>query len=90
MGVLEDVQKMLDRIPIWKRLGEVPGEVDDLKRRVAELEAKYEGKFPPDVCKYCGERAVRMSHSMPPDDGKGKTRQEWTCAICQQVEIRLA
>ena len=31
MSLLDDVMKVLDRIPIWKRLGEVPSEVDDLK-----------------------------------------------------------
>ncbi|MFH0342813.1 MAG: hypothetical protein ACHBNF_11935 [Chromatiales bacterium] len=58
MGAIDDFLKMLDRIPIWRRLGEVPGEVDDLKRRVAELEQKLNGKWPPDVCEFCGTRAV--------------------------------
>ena len=37
MGIVDDVLKVLDRIPIWKRLQEVPREVDELKKRIAAL-----------------------------------------------------
>jgi hypothetical protein len=30
--IIEDLMKALDRIPIWNCLGEVPAEVDDLKK----------------------------------------------------------
>jgi hypothetical protein len=44
MGLLEDVMKALDRIPVWKRLQGVPAEVDSLKGRIAALEEKLGGK----------------------------------------------
>jgi hypothetical protein len=88
MGVLEDFNKMLERIPIWKRLGEVPGEVDDLKSRVAALEEKLGGKRPPDVCKYCGAQAVRMTGNWGPDN-QGRMQQNWTCGECKEQEVRL-
>ena len=61
MGLIDDILKALDRIPVWRRLNEVPAEVDDLKERVASLEEKLGGKWPPDVCKRCGARTLRMS-----------------------------
>ena len=30
MGIVDDLLKALERIPIWKRLGEVPDEIDEL------------------------------------------------------------
>jgi len=81
MGIVDETLKALDRIPIWRRLGEVPGEVDDLKKRVETLEEMLNGKWPADVCKRCGERAVRMQASMP-------GRQQWLCAECKFIEVR--
>ncbi|HEY0920503.1 hypothetical protein [Devosia sp.] len=87
MGAIDDFMKMLDRIPIWKRLGEVPSEVYDLKRRVADLEEKLGGKWPAEVCRYCGERAVRlMDHRGP--DAHGIITELWTCGACQQTDRR--
>jgi hypothetical protein len=63
MGIVDDILRALDRIPIWKRLQELPSEVDDLKARVAAFEDKLSGKWPPDVCRYCGARAARLVHS---------------------------
>jgi hypothetical protein len=88
MGMIEDVLKALDRIPIWKRLGEVPEEVDDIKRRLNALEEKLGGKWPADVCKHCGERALRLAHSNV--DATKKVRQVWECESCQHNEIRHA
>ena len=82
MGVLDDVLKALDRIPIWKRLGEVPAEVDDLRKRVAELETKLNGKWPGDVCRYCGARAVYLAE--PP---RGKF-EKFLCKECGKADFR--
>jgi hypothetical protein len=87
MGILEDLMKALDRIPIWKRLNEVPSEVGDLKQRVAELETKLEGKWPADVCRFCGERAARLDYMIPANE-KGIYREDWLCEKCQKEDRR--
>ncbi len=89
MGVLDDIIKTLDRIPVWKRLQIIPEEVDDLRNRVVELEEKLGGKWPPDVCKFCGARAARLTGTRGPD-AKGKLYQLWGCGECSNVERRLA
>ncbi len=81
MGIVDDTLKALDRLPWWKRMGEVPGEVDDLKKRVAALEEMLGGKWPPDVCKFCGERAARLQASV-------MGREQWQCAKCGKIEVR--
>jgi hypothetical protein len=88
MSVIDDVLKVLDRIPIWKRLQEVPSEVDDLKRRIAELEEKLGGKWPADVCRFCGERAVRLHVTLGPDE-KGYMHENWHCSNCNNTDVRL-
>lgn len=81
MGIVDETLKVLERIPIWKRLGQIPAEVDDLQKRVAALEEKLGGKWPADVCKYCGERAVRLADQR-------HTEENWVCAVCGETELR--
>lgn len=88
MGFIEDIFKALDRIPIWDRLQKVPAEVDALAKRISILEGQLEGKWPADVCKYCGERTVRLHSTMGPIEG-GKMRQSWRCSACNKTEIRM-
>lgn len=87
MGMIDDTLKVLDRIPIWKRLGTVPDEVDDLKRRVADLEEKLNGKWPADVCRKCGARALRLSTHRGPDM-KGYVTEIWECGECHKTDHR--
>lgn len=89
VGVIDDLMKTLDRIPIWKRLGEVPEEVDDLKKRVATLEEMLNGKWPAEVCRFCGARAVRLKDQRGPDM-QGVVTEFWTCSECGQNDRRRA
>ena len=88
MGIVEDVFKALDRIPIWKRLQEVPSEIDVLKAQVAALEEKLSGKWPPDICRFCGERAARLTYSVPGATANGIKHERWTCSACGKIESR--
>jgi hypothetical protein len=60
-----DVQKLLENWPLWRRISELPAEVDRLHSRIDKLEQKLGGneKWPPDVCKFCGDRESRLSSS---------------------------
>lgn len=88
MGVVDDMLSA-DRIPIWKRLHQVPEEVDDLKARISALEEKLGGKWPADVCRACGERAVRLVSAKAPDI-KGNVRENWACSKCNTNHVRVA
>lgn len=81
MGIVDETLKVLDRIPIWRRLSEVPAEIDVLKEKVAALEEKLNGKWPGDVCRYCGSRAARLAS--PP-----RGQENWKCDDCGQVDYR--
>jgi hypothetical protein len=87
MGLIDDILKALDRIPGWKRVQELPDEVDALARRISELEEKLGGKWPPDVCRFCGARAMRMSGAYGPN--KGMVEERWECSKCKRQDIRL-
>ena len=86
MGILEDMLNALDRIPGWKRLQEVPSEVDELKAKVAALEEKLGGKWPGDVCRFCGERAARVVHTHV--EKGGIICEAWECEKCHTRDFR--
>ena len=67
---------------------EAPTRLDGILTRLTDLEHKLGGKHPPDVCKFCGERQVRMSSQYPLDKG-ALVNEEWTCAACNKTETRI-
>jgi hypothetical protein len=86
MGVLDDVRKWLNDVPLWKELGTIPDRTKALDEKVRELEDKLNGKWPADVCKFCGERAMRLFHSYPSLGEKGYMREDWKCEKCGKQE----
>jgi hypothetical protein len=86
MGMVDDILKAFDRIPVWKRLQEAPSEVDELKSRVAALEEKLGNKWPPDICRLCGARAARLGYSSVND--KGIIVEWWDCEECTNSDFR--
>ena len=88
MGMIDDIMKALDRWDIWRDVQKLPAKSEALERRVADIEQKLGSKWPPDVCKYCGERAVRLNTDRVPDD-KGKVHQVWHCTACDKYENRI-
>ncbi len=56
-----DILSLLDRVPIWKRVKELPDKMDALEKRLATLEAKP--KLP--ICESCGEGSMRRQADAP-------------------------
>jgi hypothetical protein len=88
VGVLDDVRKWLNDVPLWKELGTIPDRTKALEEKVAQMEKCLNGKWPPDVCKFCGERGMRLYHSFPGLDPKGNMREDWKCEKCARRDHR--
>ena len=88
MGFLADALNFFDRIPLWKRVKDLPDQVHGLSERVRALEEKYNGTWPPDVCRYCGERAARLWNANPGAEN-GMKKEDWRCASCGKIEPRF-
>ena len=56
-----DALSILDRIPIWKRVKELPDKVAAIEKRLAALEAKP--NLP--ICEACGEGFMRRQADAP-------------------------
>ena len=80
----------MGRVDEWERMRNGLARVTDVEKRVEELERKLGSDYPPDVCKFCGKREVRMTGSRAMDYKSGVVRQEWTCKACAREEVRTA
>ena len=88
MGILEDILKALDRVPGWKRITTLPGEVDELQKRVSALEARL-ARASGDVCPRCRAMSFTLVLSRPdPEFGHlGATQDVYRCGACNYERI---
>lgn len=89
MGLLDDVMKTLDRIPIWKRLQTLPPEVDALTKRVAALEARL-APATGDQCPKCRAMTFKLDRTEPepePWGSMGAMQTVRRCSSCNYERI---
>ena len=90
MGILEDVMKALDRIPVWRRLQQLPDRADALERRIAALEEQLKPATG-SKCPSCGVMAFKLVKSTPAPEpwGSAGARQDHLhCQSCGYSDIR--
>ncbi|MFM4140102.1 hypothetical protein [Klebsiella variicola] len=67
MGILSELDSLLEKIPLWKRLKTVPDEVDRLKQQVAELEA-YIKSSGGEKCPRCSQMSYSLDRTVDDPD----------------------
>ncbi|TPG62567.1 hypothetical protein [Ewingella americana] len=83
MGILSELNTLLEKIPLWGKLQSVPNEVEALKLRVAALEAAINttagGK-----CPKCGKMtfALERTEADPAFGNLGVQRDVYICSSC--------
>lgn len=90
MGVIEDVMKALDRIPAWKRVSALPSEVDALRARIEQLEAKL-APATGDQCPRCRAMAFNLVDTVkapPPFGDLGLRVDILRCSSCNYEDRR--
>ena len=89
MGILEDVMKAVERIPGWKRIAATPDELDALKKRVEELEAKL-APATGEICPICRSPHFKVISSCPHPTFAfaGKKLDTFECGACGHKEDR--
>lgn len=90
MGMIEDIMKALDRIPIWRRLSQLPAEVEQLRAKVDALEARLApgGGV---ICPKCREPRFMLESSGPergPFGTLGAREYRYRCASCGYEDVR--
>lgn len=90
MGMLEELNDLLDRLPLWKRLASAPDRLQALEQRVAALEAQLAGE-PGERCPLCNKPELERVASKPDPvfGGTGLMQDSYRCRSCDHQEDRL-
>lgn len=80
MATLDNILTLLDKWPRWKRINEIPEQMDELLQRIAALEERLE-RAPGEACPYCGALAMRMTSQRM--NGQWEI---WTCGECEKTK----
>lgn len=85
----KDLLDLLDRIPVWKRLGELPAKLDEANERIAALEKRLE-RMPGEGCAKCGALAMRLEKAGRLAGGADDQHRydTWKCHECGHCETR--
>lgn len=91
--MFKDINELLDRIPLWKQLQEVPKRMAALEDRVAELEKRLE-RAPGEACPKCGALEMRLhkkGRSVGPEPNQWRTdiMKCQACGFEDEKVIRL-
>lgn len=95
MSIVSETLAILDRIPVWKELKQLPERVAALEARIAELErrpppAPVNAHMKP--CRACGARAWHITTIAPTRGhfaGSGANDVTWICDACGVSETKL-
>jgi hypothetical protein len=90
MSMLGELNELLNKIPLWKRLTTLPAEVDALAKNVAALEARIAGSGGAGLCPKCGQRTYKLEGSRPhPVFGDmGVSERAYKCSECNFSESK--
>lgn len=89
MGMLEELNTLLERIPVWRQLVALPERVATLEARIAALEAQLAGKTGA-LCPMCNAPDFKRvgTDAANPMAAIGFTTDVFQCGSCGHREQR--
>lgn len=89
---VSDVLKLLEQVPVWKQLRQLPTQMKDLEARVADLERKAVAPAPGKdrICPKC-DGELKVTGTMPHRQFKfaGVETHFVACQVCDYKAERL-
>jgi uncharacterized protein with PIN domain len=82
--LIKDINELLEKIPIWKKLIHLPDKFDDLEKRIKSIENRMSGSG--ELCPYCKEPALQLLEIKPDKTlgALGIRRAYYKCNNCQK------
>ncbi len=83
---LSDITKLLEQIPLWKRLAALPARIEAVEARLAEAERKLAERPAPEACPLCG--AAMQTTAVRPDPTFGEFGMKQHTIVCTNAACR--
>ncbi len=86
---VSDLLKILEKIPLWKQLKELPAKIEDFERRLSALEKNLETDDSVKKCPKCGSKYFVLTDTKPNLHLGivGVQDRQYTCEKCSYSEV---
>ncbi|OGU70184.1 MAG: hypothetical protein A2V93_03910 [Ignavibacteria bacterium RBG_16_34_14] len=86
MFSLKDLNELLDKMPLWKRMKESPERIDALEKRIVSLEKRLSGSG--DICPKCKQPTLELVSSKNINELIGLRQFNYKCSNCGFTDSR--
>jgi hypothetical protein len=81
---LKDLNELLEKIPLWKKMTQAPDRIDALEQRIVDLERKLSGDGA--ACPFCHGMTGQLEDIEPMKEFDGLTEiHHYRCSSCQRT-----
>lgn len=80
MFSLKDLNELLDKMPLWKKMKKSPERLDSLEKRIATLENRLSGTG--DICPKCKQPKLELETSKVIEPILGLMQYNYKCSNC--------
>jgi len=89
MLALKDLNELLEKIPLWKRVANTPDRLDELEKRVKAIEDQISGTG--EVCPYCRKPSLQLLNikGEPGMEDLGVKKYFYKCLNCDKESNRV-
>jgi hypothetical protein len=77
---LKDLNELLDKMPLWKRVAQSPDRIDELTKRIESLEKRLSGSG--DICKKCKQPTFELVDVKVLEEILGLKKYIYKCSNC--------
>jgi uncharacterized protein with PIN domain len=86
MFSLKDLNELLDKMPLWKKIKDSPARIDSLEKRISSLENRLSGTG--DICPKCKQPKLELESSKVIDDIIGLMQYNYRCSNCGFTKVK--
>ena len=86
MFSIKDLNELLDKMPLWKKMKESPERIDALEKRILALENRLSGTG--DICPKCKQPTLELDSSKLIEATIGLMQYNYKCSNCGFTKIR--
>ncbi len=80
MFSIKDLNELLDKIPLWKKMKYAPERIDALEKRIASLEKQLSGTG--DICPKCKKPTFELVGAKMVEEILGIRQFNYKCSNC--------